>query len=109
MAGKVLRPDSRALQAGSCATLRKGARITLPIESYQSIEIWKNSDAQMERFLKVVGEVFPLARTLLDAGHFVSMEVDGDLVVQAKTEDLNEETWREKIKGKARVRQFKHA
>jgi hypothetical protein len=109
MAGKVLRSDSRVLQAGSCATLLEDARVTLPIETYQSIKIWKNSDAQMEKFPKVVGEVFPLARTLRGAGHFVSMEVDGELVVQVKTEDLNEETWREKIKGKYRERQFKHA
>jgi len=86
------------------ATIRKGAKITFPIETRPHTEIWHSSEQQIQRFLQILSTIFPLARKLLGMGHRVTIEVDGSLVAHVTADELCKTAWYEKIKRKQQVR-----
>lgn len=94
--------DSAAL-LDCLLAVRPDARFVFSIDTNTYTEIWRRSEADVRKFVVVLTRFCASASRLLNAGHKVIVEVDGDIEVDLKYEHLNQAAWNDMILQRARV------
>lgn len=83
--------------------IRPGVRLVFPINTDSRSVIWVRKAETVNEFVTLFSQFFPSVRRLLAAGHEVIVELDGELTVRIKEEDLTQAVWHGILRDRLKV------